>query len=54
MNVLVSFEIKFKTNRERLIDILKHFSFKRIQENLYFGNIDYDGLFMMQTDNGEY
>ena len=50
MNVLVSFAIKFKTNRERLIGILKHFAFKRIQENLYFGNIDYDGLFMMQTD----
>ena len=32
MNVLVSFEIKFKTNREKLIDLLKHFAFKRIQE----------------------
>ena len=50
MNVLVSFEIKFKTNRERLIGILKHFAFKRIQGNLYFGDIDYDELFMMQTD----
>ena len=50
MNVLVSFEIKFKTNRERLIGILKHFAFKRIQENLYFGNIDYDEFIMMQSD----
>ena len=50
MNVLVSFEIKFKTNRKRLIGILKHFAFKRIQENLYFGDIDYDELFKMQTD----
>lgn len=50
MNVLVSFEIRFKTNSEKLIDLLKHFAFKRIQENLYSGDIDYDELFMMQTD----
>lgn len=50
MNVLVSFEIRFKTNKEKLIDILTHFAFKRIQENLYFGDIDYDELFLMQSE----
>ena len=49
MNVLISFEIRFKTNREKLISILKHFAFKRIQENLYFGDIDYDEYFQMQS-----
>ena len=50
MNVLVSFEIKFRTNREKLIDLLKRFAFKRIQENLYFGDIDFDELFLMQSE----
>lgn len=50
MRVLVSFEIKFKTNREKLIGILEHFAFKEIQENLYFADIDYDELFLMQSE----
>ena len=50
MNVLVSFEIRFKTNKEKLIGILKHFAFNRIQENLYFGDIGYDELVLMQSD----
>lgn len=50
MKVLVSFEIKFKTNKEKIISILKHFGFRRMQENLYFGDVEYDELYAMQSD----
>lgn len=48
MKVLVSFEVKFKTNKNKLIEILKHFGFNRLQENLYFAELKYDDLYAMQ------
>ena len=48
MKVLVSLEIKFKTNRNKITDILKHFGFKSLQENLYFGDIEYADYYAMQ------
>lgn len=49
MKVFVSFEIKFKTNQEKILSILKHFGFNGIQENLYFADIDFDELFLMKS-----
>ena len=39
MNLLVSFDIKFKINKENLLKILRHYGFNRIQESLYFAEI---------------
>ena len=49
MRVFVSFEIKFKTNQEKILSILKHFGFNRIQNNLYFTDMDFDELFLMKS-----
>ena len=46
MKVFVSFEIRFKTNQEKILSILKHFGFNGIQKNLYFADIDFDDLFL--------
>ena len=48
MKVLVSLEIKFKTNKNKRIDLLKHFGFNRLQENLYFGDIKYADFYAME------
>lgn len=39
MNLVVSFDIKFKINKENLLKILRHYGFKQIQESLYYAEI---------------
>lgn len=40
MNLILSFDIKFKINKENLLKILRHYGFKRIQESLYYAEIE--------------
>ncbi|MDO5859609.1 MAG: CRISPR-associated endonuclease Cas2 [Methanobrevibacter sp.] len=42
MYMIVSFECKFKTNRENIERILQHYGLRRIQTSLYAGDLKND------------
>ena len=48
MNLIVSFDIKFKTNKENLLKILNHYGFNKIQDCLYFADVDNSHLIEIQ------
>lgn len=40
MYVIVSFDIKFKTNQEKIESVIEHFGLRKIQNTLYIGELD--------------
>ncbi len=40
MNVIVSLDIKFKTNHEKIERTIEHFGLRKIQNTLYMGELD--------------
>lgn len=44
MKILISYDIKFKTNVEKLSNLLLSYGFKQIQKTIYFGEINIDKI----------
>lgn len=40
MYVIVSFDIKFKTNQEKIESVIEHFGLRKIQNTLYIRELD--------------
>ena len=40
MKVIISIECNFKTNKEKIENILQHYGLRKIQNSLYIGNLD--------------
>ncbi len=49
MNIFISFDIKFKTNQEKIENILKHTGLRKIQNHTYTGNIEQQELTEIKT-----
>ena len=40
MHMLASFDCKFRTNQDKIEEILQHFGLRKIQATLYVGELD--------------
>ncbi len=49
MNIIIIFDIKFKTNQEKIEKILRHTGLRKIQTNTYIGNLEKNQLKNLKT-----
>lgn len=40
MYIITTFDIKFKTNKQKIENILRHFGFRKIQKQTYISKLD--------------
>ncbi|MBS7257708.1 MAG: CRISPR-associated endonuclease Cas2 [Methanobrevibacter sp.] len=40
MNLIISYDVKFKTNENKIEKIFAHFGLRKIQNSTYIGNLD--------------
>lgn len=48
MYTIVIFEVNFKTNKEKIENILRHFGLRKIQTNTYIGKLNNTDLTILK------
>ena len=50
MYTIVIFEVNFKTNKEKIENILRHFGLRKIQTNTYIGKLNNTDLTIFKKE----
>ena len=50
MNIIAIFDINFKSNKEKIENILRHFGFRKIQITTYIGKLSNDELTIFKNE----
>lgn len=53
MYMIASFDCKFKTNREKIENILQHYGLRKIQSSLYVGELENKEMEIMMKNIAE-